>query len=89
MNTERTATPQARPSFFYSIPMEIEIAQIIEQVITEQEKKGKGPAQCDLHDIIRTITPAITDEMRSLVKSGRYQGAITINKIPILRRKEN
>lgn len=67
--------------------MEIEVERIVEQVIAENEKKGVL-AQCDLHDIIRTITPDLTSEMRRLIKEGGYVGSITINKIPVLRRKE-
>lgn len=68
--------------------MEINVERIVEKVIAEYEGKGKAPAQCDLHDIIREIAPDITSEMRRLIKEGGYVGSITINKIPVLKRKE-
>lgn len=67
--------------------MEIDVQRIVEKVIAENEEKGLL-AQCDLHDIIRETVPEITSEMRRLIVEGGYTGAITINKVPILRRKE-
>ena len=67
--------------------MEIDVEKIVEWVIAENEEKGLL-AQCDLHDIIREMVPGITSEMRRLIKEGGYVGSITINKIPVLRRKE-
>lgn len=61
--------------------------KIVERVIAENEEKGLL-AQCDLHDIIREMVPDITSEMRRLIMEGGYTGSITINKIPVLRRKE-
>ncbi len=73
------------PPFYDTV--EINIETIVEQVIADNQSNGKLP-QCDLHDIIRAIVPGITAEMRRLVKSGKYTGSITINKIPVLRRKD-
>lgn len=67
--------------------MEIDVEKIVERVISENEEKGLL-AQCDLHDIIREMVPKITSEMRRLIVEGGYTGGITINKVPILRRKE-
>ncbi len=68
--------------------MEINIENIVEQVIAEKRSKGKAPNDCSLHDIFRYIENDITNEMRILIKSGRYEGAVTINKVPVVRRKE-
>ena len=68
--------------------MEIDVEKIVEKVITDCESRGEGPVQCDLHDIIRAVAPDKTSEMRRLIKEGGYTGSITINKIPVLRRKE-
>lgn len=76
--------PQGAPLF---LDMEIDVEKIIAQVIEDKVQQGVAPAQCDLHDILRNIIPGITDAMRQLAKQGKYQGAITINKIPVLRRK--
>lgn len=67
--------------------MEIDIESIVAQVIAEKESKGKAPAQCDLHEILKAIAPGITAEMRRLVREGKYDGSITINKIPVVRKK--
>ena len=67
--------------------MEVDIEKIVECVIAEKEGKGKAPAQCDLHEILKAIVPGITEEMRRLVREGKYEGSITINKVPILRKK--
>lgn len=64
----------------------INIEEIIWQVIADNKNNGRLP-QCDLHDIVRKIAPKITDEMRQLVRSGKYDGSITINKIPIVKEK--
>ena len=68
--------------------MEIDIETIVEQVIAGKQSKGKAPADCNLHDIFRYIEDDIKKEMRQLIVSGKYKGSITINKIPVLRRKE-
>ncbi len=78
--------PRGAP--FFSCQMEINIETIVEQVIAEKESKRKAPADCNLHDIFRSIEDDIKKEMRQLIVSGKYQGAITINKVPVLRRKE-
>lgn len=67
--------------------MEIDIESIVAQVIAEKEGKGKAPAQCDLHEILKAITPGITAEMRQLARVGKFVAHITINKVPILTRK--
>ena len=67
--------------------MEIDVESIVAQVIAEKESKGKAPAQCDLHEILKAITPGITAEMRCLIREGKYDGSITINKIPVVRKK--
>lgn len=66
--------------------MEIDIESIVAQVIAEKEGKGKAPAQCDLHEILKAIAPGITAEMRRLVREGCYAGSVTINKVPMLFR---
>ena len=71
---------------FY-LPMEIDVKSIVAQVIAEKEGKGKAPAQCDLHEILKAIAPGITAEMRRLVREGKYDGSITINKVPVVRKK--
>lgn len=71
----------------FLVAMNIDIEQIVERVIAEKESKGKAPAQCDLHEILKAIVPGIKDEMRRLIKEGKYQGSITINKIPVLRKR--
>lgn len=75
-----------RAHLFY-LPMEIDVESIVAQVIAEKESKGKAPAQCDLHEILKVIVPGITAEMRRLVREGKYDGSITINKIPVVRKK--
>ena len=70
------------------LPMEINIENIVEQVIAEKENNGKAPTDCNLHDIFRFIEDDIKNEMRQLIVSGKYKGSITINKIPVLRRKD-
>lgn len=75
-----------RAHLFY-LPMEIDIERIVEGVIAEKESKGKAPAQCDLHEILKAIAPGITAEMRRLVREGKYDGSITINKVPVVRKK--
>lgn len=67
--------------------MEIDVEKIVKRVIAGNEEKGLL-AQCDLHDIIRQLVPEITSEMRRLIVEGGYTGGITINKVPVLRRKE-
>lgn len=67
--------------------MEINVESIVAQVVAEKEGKGKAPAQCDLHEILKAIAPGITAEMRRLVRDGKYDGSITINKVPVVRRK--
>lgn len=67
--------------------MDIDIEKIVEGVISTYERNNTN-AQCDLHDIFRMIEDDIKSEMRRLIKEGKYQGSITINKIPVLRRKE-
>lgn len=67
--------------------MEIDIESIVAQVIAEKEGKGKAPAQCDLHEILKAVAPGITAEMRRLVREGRYAGSVTINKVPVVRKK--
>lgn len=74
-----------RAHLFY-LPMEIDVESIVAQVIAEKESKGKAPAQCDLHEILKAIVPSITAEMRRLIREGRYAGSVTINKIPMLFR---
>jgi hypothetical protein len=66
--------------------MEIDMESIVAQVIAEKEGKGKAPAQCDLHEILKAITPGITAEMRQLARTGKFVAHISINKIPILTR---
>lgn len=86
MNKDTVRRPRGAP--FFSCQMEINIETIVEQVIAEKQSKGKAPADCNLHDIFRSIEDDIKKEMRQLIVSGKYQGAITINKVPVLRRKE-
>lgn len=69
------------------MPMKIDIEQIVERVIKGAETAGKLP-QCDLHDIFRHIENDIKAEMRRLIMEGKYQGSITINKVPVLRRRD-
>lgn len=66
--------------------MNVNIEETVGQIIADRESEGRLP-QCDLHDIIRKIEPEIIGEMREMIKSGRYTGSITINKIPILKKK--
>lgn len=75
-----------RAHFFY-LRMEIDIERIVAQVIAGKEGKGKAPAHCDLHEILKAIAPGITTEMRRLVREGKYDGSITINKVPVVRKK--
>lgn len=70
------------------IIIKIDLESVVLKVIAEKEEKGQAPIQCDLHDIVRTIEGELIDGMRKLVISGEYEGAITINKIPIVRRKD-
>lgn len=76
------------PPSFSDTDMEIDIERIVAKVIADKESRAKGPIQCDMHDIIRDIIPDITNDMRRLIKEGKYEGSITINKIPILRKKD-
>lgn len=66
--------------------MEADIEKIVDGVIADKEAQGKMP-QCDLHEIIRAIVPEIISEMRQLVKEGKYEGAVTINKVPMVIKK--
>ena len=72
---------------FFKTPMEIDIEQIVDRVIEENEAAGRLP-QCDLHDIFRNLEDGVKAEMRRLIMEGKYQGSITINKVPVLRRRE-
>jgi hypothetical protein len=57
-------------------------------ILADKKTKGIGPHQCDmleLHEATGVPCRELLPLMRRLVTSGRYEGSITINKIPILR----
>lgn len=55
----------------------------------EKERKGEGPLQVDMLDLLKAGVPSagLIHKMRQLVRMGRYKGSTTINGVPILLRK--
>ena len=67
-----------------------ELCFLIDILLSEKESQGVGPIQVDLLDLVKAGAPVdgLKDKMRRLVLAGKYEGAISINKIPILKRRQ-
>lgn len=58
-----------------------------ERIIAERESLGRFPAPCSMYDILANIREDITECMRELHRKGEYRASATVNKTPMLLRR--
>lgn len=58
-----------------------------ERIIAERERQGKSPASCTLFELMEEAREDITECMRELHRKGEYRASATVNKTPMLLRR--